>query len=283
MFRFSLLVAALLAVAAPSAASAYTPPARALYGGRAIGPKFNKANHSDVTWASARVSQDQQSVTFYADVDLTCGTYRGIVLTNASAPVQGGKFAGSFTIDPATNSGIAGTLTFSGKFTERGLASGTIRTSTTRNGAPCTSRTVPYELRLPSRTPYHPSDKVGGTYYGSTDQTYPVLLRTDRSRRHLLQGSLEFDYGCPTNPQRTYSNETTPPTTISRTGKFHGVESYASPLAGGMTAHFTSDVTGRFQGNRARGIWKIDVQITRDADNSVVDNCTSGPMKFTTM
>jgi hypothetical protein len=284
--RKPLLAAGVAFFALPAGAVAVTPPSRALFGGGAIGPKYTPGSVHDVTWVGARMSKDRKSLTFYADVDLICGGKKaGVILTTTDAKLRsGGRFSGTNTVDPATNSGIAGTVRFAGRFVHRGIAKGTIKTSNTQNGATCESRDISWEIHSPFIAPHHSGAKAGGLYLGTTKQTFSALVRTNRAGTRLAQASFEYLYRCKNfNPtQDQYGNEVTPATAIKK-GAFHGFDhfSHAMPGQPGNTGHWASNVDGKVKGDRVTGTWTVSIQVTRDSDGAIVDQCTSGPVGFT--
>src|SRR4051812_24797009 len=282
-----LRTAAVALVGLPAGATAVTPPSRALFGGGAIGPAYTPGSVHDVTWVGARMSKDRKSVTFYADVDLICGGRKGsVILTTTDAKLRsGGRFSGTNTVDPATNSGIAGTVKFAGRFTQRGIAKGTIRTSNTQNGATCESRKISWEIHSPFIAPHHSGAKAGGVYFGTTKQTFSTIVRLDRTGKRLKQASFEYLYRCKNfNPtQDQYGNEVTPAALLSKTGAFHGFDHFSHPMPNqpGNTGHWLSNVDAKVRGDRITGTWTVSIQVTRDSDGAIVDQCTSGPVGFT--
>jgi hypothetical protein len=236
----------------------------------------------DVTWVSARVSKDQKTVDFYGDIDLYCGGQNaGVYLTFATVPLRsGGRFSGADPIEPETNSGLTGVMKFSGRFTARGIASGSLTISGTKSGTPCETRKIPWQLRSPFLAPHPRAAETGGTYYGNTKDTFPVMVRTNASGTRLRQASLEYVYKCQNSNQESYGNEVTPGTALSKTGAFHSKDHFSHATAPGITGHWTSTVDGRVKGDRATGTWTINIQMTRDSDGAVVDNCTTNAIEF---
>jgi hypothetical protein len=280
------LAACMAFVAIPAGATAATPPPRALFGGGAIGAKYLPTSTHDVTWVNARVSKDQKTVDFYADVDLFCGGQNaGVYLTFATVPLKsGGRFSGSDPIEPETNSGLTGVMKFSGRFTGKGVASGSLTITGTKSGTPCEKRNIDWEMRAPFLAPHHRAAKTGGTYYGTTKDTFPAMVRTNASGTRLRQASIEYLFKCQNNTQEQYGNEVTPGAPISKTGRFHSKDHFSHPFGqpgSGMPGHWASTVEGKVQGDRATGTWKIDITITRDSDGAVVDTCTAGSIAFT--
>ena len=282
--RKVLLAAAVALFALPAEVFAVTPPAGALFGGGAIGATYDPTSVHDVTWVGIRMSKDRKRLTFYGDVDLVCSGKHSVILTTTDAKLlSGGRFSATNTVDPAMNSGIGGTLKFSGRFTSRGAASGSIQTATTLNGAACQSRKLSWDARSPVLAPHHSGAKTGGTYFGTTKQTFSALVRTDRSGRRLKQASIEYLYTCRSGKKNQYGNEVTPGTRLSKTGTFTGHDHFSHPYQNtpGLTGHWVSTVHGKVKGDRATGTWNVKITVTKDSDGSVVDTCSTGTIAWT--
>jgi hypothetical protein len=270
--------AALLVAAAPS----FAPTRGELLGGGMVGA-VPTPGHVDVAYTTIRVSRDGKSIHFYGDWPARCG--RGVVTAGVDRALRlqpDGSFVGAGVLSTA---GAVGTFELQGRLERKsiggqeldlGSGTGSAELAPRVAGAKtCRTGQIAWQVRSAPRVVGPPTPKRDAAYFGSDDDTDPVVLRVSRDGRSLVQAGLEFGLDCRYSRFR-FASEIVPTTPIGRDGRFAAAHTYTSTLPGtryaGATAHFAATLTGRFGSSTVAGALRVDVRITAKSD-AVVDTC----------
>jgi hypothetical protein len=278
------VAAGALAVGAPSA-TAFVPKQGALLGGGRVGA-VRTPNHLDVDFTTLRVSRDGKSLHFYGDWPAICGDGR-VVTANIDRVVsiqRDGSFFAASLLPAAT---AAGTFELSGRLSRASIggqrleiASGTGRSDfALRTGrVSCKTPLVAWQVRSTPRVVGPPSPKKGATYFGSDDQTDPVVLRVSRDGRAIVQAGIEFGLDC-RHTRFMFASDLVPGAAIRRDWSFSSTQRYRSApgdarFGAGNVARFTAVLAGRFGASTVGGSLHVNVRIVGKG-GAVVDTCRS--------
>jgi len=278
--------AALAAVVAAAASLPLVPAPGELLGGGSIGAGPT-AGHADIAFTTVRVAKDAKSVHVYADWPARCGDGR-VVTANIDrvAPLRAdGSFvaAGLVTSTSAVGSfEVEGRLerrSIGGRNIDAGAGSGRAELSARRGAATtCRTSTVRWQVRATPRVEGTPAPKAGAAYFGSDDQTDPVVLRVARNGRSLAQAGIEFGLDCE-HRRFLFGSEIVPAARIASNGRFSTVRRYATVVTdprfgNGRIARYTATFSGRFGASAVAGTLQVEVRVI-SAGGVPVDTCRS--------
>jgi len=273
--------AALLVAASPS----FAPTRGELLGGGSIA-RARTSGHVDVDFTTIRVSKDGRSLHFYGDWPARCSDGR-VVTANFARVVRiqpDGSFVAAGLLSTAA---VVGTFELQGRLArrsigglERDVGSGRGRAEfTSRGGGSTTCRTplVSWQVRARPHVTGPATPQRGAPYFGSNDQTDPVVLRVAGDGRSLVQAGIEFGLDCRYFRFR-FASDVIPGARIAADGSFSAAQRYTSVVSStryrGAVAHFTATLSGRFGASTVGGSLKVDVRITAKG-GAVIDRCRS--------
>jgi hypothetical protein len=273
------VAAGLLVAAAPFAA-----PKGELLGGGRVGPRPTPG-HADVAYTTLRVSKDARSIHVYGDWPARCGDGSVVTLDfdRVVALRRDGTFLAAGLLKEAA---LVGTFELEGRL-RRATIGGQALTAAEGTGsadfAPrggataCRTGQVDWQVRSRPRVGGPPTPKKGAAYYGSNDQTDPVVLRVSRDGRAIVQAGIEFALACRYARFR-FASEVVPGAAIARDGSFSTVQRYTSRLAGsryaGAVGRFTARLSGRFGASSVGGSLRVDVRLV-GRTGALIDTCHS--------
>jgi hypothetical protein len=280
---------------AAGAGAAYTPAADALLGGGSVGAQ-RTTDHLDVKFTTIRIQKDGKSLHFYGDWIARCD---GNLLVTANfdqiVPIAAD---GSFSGTGPLNSEIAdGTFEFNGKLSRIVLggrsveaARGTGRVNFSFHPDPaqphaCDTTVVNWQARTSPTASGKATPRKGGSYYGNTSATFPVVMRVSSNGKQVVQTGLEFVLKCAKREQPSLEADITPTMAIGRNGSFVNVERYeerirAAQIWGeGSVMKYTAVFRGKFGAWAVRGSLKVDATVVA-SDGTTLDTCSSGPLSF---
>jgi len=290
MRKSILLPAAVAAVAltAPATALAATPKAGALYGGG------EAAANGERQFTSARVQKDGTKVNFFGEWAVRCDDGAedlAFVTAENTALNADGSFSGTGQIQDSGPLGSqTGTFEFSGSFVSPHKATGTgkvdiQRTLTAGGGGPCSSGTIRWTLIDPAQDGARAKRGPSATFYGSTSQTFPTIMRLTPSGKRWSFAAVEFELKCKKEQNPFFLNESMPSKFIKsgRNGSFRGREVYTNT---GMTVQGNGDlvITARLKGALRRGkltgTWNMTARVVDRTTKKVIDTCSSERITF---
>jgi hypothetical protein len=269
-----------------AASLSFAPTPGALLGGGTIGPALT-ADQADVGFTTIRVSQDGKRLHFYGDWPARCGD--GHVVTANIDRVVSLQADGSFVAAGLMNSStVVGSFELRGRLDRRSIGgqeldvaagSGSAELSSRRGSATsCKTPLLSWQVRSTPRVGGAPTPRKGAAYFGSDDQTDPVVLRVSRDGRSIVQAGIEFGLDCK-HKRFLFASDVVPGARIGSDGRFAKVQRYASPVKDarfptGSIARFTATLSGRFGASTVAGSLKVDVRI-ESAGAALVDTCHS--------
>jgi hypothetical protein len=274
-----------LAAAAP--ATAATPVAGALYGGGASTTDGDNAEYTTV-----RVEKRGTTLNFYGEWKVRCdggGQDLAYITAEHVRVKRNGAFAGKGTIKGSGPQGSqAGRFRFSGRFTSRHVVRGTAvatlrQTLVAGGGAACTTGRFRFTAIDATQRGAVATAKPGAQYYGSTDQTYPALLRLDAQGTGLRYASLEYELRCDGQEQPLFLDERMPgpSITLGTDGRFHGTETFTSTATvGGNPLEITANLDGGFSASGLSGTWKLTGRILDAQTGAPIGSCASDDITF---
>ena len=277
-----LAAAAVLLVAAPPS---FAPTRAELLGGGSVGPA-RTAGHVDVDFTTIRISKDGKSLHFYGDWPARCNDGR-VVTANVERVVRiqpDGSFVSAGLLSTAA---VVGTFELQGRLEHKSIGgqeldvgSGTGSSEfTSRGGGTTTCKTplVSWQVRATPHVTGPATPKRGAAYFGSNDQTDPVVLRVAKDGGSLVQAGIEFGLDC-RYFRFHFASDVIPGAKIARDGSFSTLQRYSSVVSStryrGAVARFTATLSGRFGASTAGGSLKVAVRITAKS-GAVVDKCRS--------
>ena len=268
-----------------SSAAAFAPKQGALLGGGRVGPA-RTPNHLDVDFTTIRISEDGKSLHFYGDWPALCGDGRSVTANvDRVAPIQpDGSFFAAGLLTSAT---AVGTFELGGRLARTSIggqqleiASGTGRSQfALRTGRiTCKTPLVAWQVRSAPRVVGPPTPKRGAPYFGSDDQTDPVVLRVSRDGRSIVQAGVEFGLDCK-HKRFLFASDLVPGATIRRDGSFSSTQRYRSApgdarFGAGNLARFTAVFEGRFGASTVAGSLRVGVRVVGKA-GALADTCSS--------
>ena len=278
----------------PQAAVGLPPGRSGLYGGGAV--------RDYLQFVSVRVLPGGR-FTAHATLVTSCAPRFGDALTesvsvrNARLSDDGGYSATtSFSdeLEPGvpTVGGLraAGTIDFSVRVLAGGRARGAVRVRSTytdpSTGAEvsrCDTGRIPWALRRPA--PDAGSGRAAPrprTYFGTTGQDEPFLMRIARSRRLVQRAGMTVRVGCPSGiglPLDVVAH-----LVRIRHGRFGAIDEferrYTYPDGSQVVERYSWKLRGRFGRGGARGSFELHGDVHRRSDGERIGSCDTGALRW---
>lgn len=278
--------AAVLAVALAPAASGSTPTylKDTLYGGGHMGVPGSTNALYGLHFVTVATDKSKPTVTFYGDWNARCPGWEGPVTANfvaENAPIKAnGSFSatGRFDVKPTTTNAK---YSFAGRFTSSTAASGTGRatfkwTDPDGKAHSCDTGPVTWEARASTKLAGTATVKKGASYYGNTEQSFPVIARVSADGIKV-QVAMEYEWKCKSGLKFIPGGNISPVATIAGGRTFKSTETFPSTLVGpGRTGKSTVRTTGEgtFGETMLVGRWAFSAGMRLDSGKT--DSCRSG-------
>jgi hypothetical protein len=256
----------------------------ALLGGGRLGPRYIDP-HVDAHLTSLVTSADGTTVTFYGDWAARCpGLVEPMTASFVARDVpvaEDGSFAaaGEFSGED-----FDGSYSVAGVFTEPRSATGSGRAVLTLHlgdqTITCTTPSVSWEARGGARLKGRAHPEPSGAYYGTTSETFPLVLRVSKSNRKLAQAALLWDAPCRALPDGVGGLAVSSPTAIGKDGRFTVTFTIVEEPAADQVAVTTATLRGTFGNGNVAGTFQATARVQSLVDGSLLDSCSTGPVSW---
>lgn len=273
------------ALAAPaSLAPRQAPAPGAVLGGGRLGPVYADPQ-PDLHLTSLVVSADGTSVTVRGDWAAVCGDLvRPVTATFAAEDVpiaEDGSFSAS---GPVATPGAEGTFALTGAFTSPTSAVGVGSVRFTLHGGSgdtsCRTPAVTWEVRADARLTGRPRPLARRSYFGTTAQGLPLVLRVSPNRYRLSQVALRWRASCNATAASLDGIALAPPTAASVKGTFTTRFSSVGEPAAGEVSVTASTLRGTFGTGTVGGVYQSTTRVWDVASGALLDICATGRVSW---
>ena len=273
-----------MVVVAATAADRQLPTGGSVLGGGSLGAVYAEPQ-PNMHLTSVTVSPDGTALTVRGDWSARCGTQIQPVTASFVAeqvplgPDGSFSAAGVFAVP-----GGAGTYSIVGVFTTplSVSGSGSARLTIGSGGAvlACKTSTVSWEARGGAHLNGRPRPLARQSYYGSTGQGLPIVLRVSPNRYRVAQTAIRWHAACGTMPEGLDGIALAPPVAASSKGRFAVTFPGVDEPDRGLVSLTTNTLRGTYGTGNVGGTFESTTRVWDLTSGKLRDTCSTGRVSW---